>query len=55
MFYEVTKAVFFKKPHNQNNLKMLKEILQSKYWEYRVFNETSKTEKWLAEGSLNAL
>jgi hypothetical protein len=43
------------KVESENNLKKMAEIMADKYWEYRVFNETSKTEKWFAEGSLNAL
>lgn len=55
LLYEIAKMVICSESISENNLKLVKEILSRNYWEYRVFNETLKTEKWIAESNLNPL
>lgn len=53
---EVTKALFVKPTHfNDKNIDLLKDMVSNptKCWEYRVFNEDLKTERWIVEKKLN--
>lgn len=52
--FEVTSAVVLRKS-NPEALEELKAFVQSKYWEYRVFNKKDNTEKWIKEKDLNKL
>lgn len=40
---------------SEKNFAKMKEIISEKCWEYRVFNEILKTEKWISENFLNPL
>ncbi|PIZ52169.1 hypothetical protein COY27_01175 [Candidatus Woesearchaeota archaeon CG_4_10_14_0_2_um_filter_33_13] len=49
LIVEVTRVVLLKKPESKVTMSKLKDFVSMKYWEYRVFNKQTGSEKWIHE------